>query len=107
MPNFNWWPRHDTTEWVQYDFPKEEQISSSQVYWFQDVPDGDCMLPVSWTILYRSGDTWVPVKNTVAYETAKDKLCKVAFEPVTTSAVRLKVVLPKEHSSGLYKWLID
>ncbi len=107
MTNFNWYPRHDTIEWIQYDFPGEQRISSSQVYWFQDVPDGDCSLPVSWSILYRSGDQWVPVKNAKPYEIAKDRLCKVEFEPVTTAAVRLQVVLPKEHSSGVYKWLVE
>ncbi len=107
MTNFNWWPRKDTTEWIQYDFPAGEQISHAKVFWFDDSPDGGCRLPSSWTILYRSGDRWVPVKNTTAYEIAKDSLCTVSFEPVTAKAVRLQIVLPKENSSGLYKWLIQ
>ena len=106
MTDFDWWPRHDTTEWVEYDFAEPVSVSNSQVYWFDDRPDGDCRLPASWSIMYKSGDQWIPVKNTTEYEIAGDKLCSVSFVPVKTNSVRLQVVLPMEHSSGLYKWLI-
>jgi hypothetical protein len=105
--NFNWWPRRDTIEWVQYDFANEESLSQSRVYWFDDGPNGDCRIPASWRILYRSGDTWVPVKNLTPYEVGRDRYCKVTFEKVSTEALRLEVVLSKEHSGGLYRWTIE
>jgi len=105
--NFNWWPRRDTVEWVQYDFVNEEFVSQSSVYWFDDGPDGDCRIPASWKILYRSGNSWLPVINLLPYEIGRDRYCKVRFEKVSTKALRLEVVLSKEHSGGLYRWTIE
>jgi len=105
--NFNWWPRRDTVEWIQYDFGKEESVSQSSVYWFDDSSEGDCRVPTSWNILYQQADSWVPVKNISPYEVARDRFCKVSFDAVTTKALRLEVVLPKEHSSGLYQWMVE
>jgi hypothetical protein len=105
--SFSWWPRRDTVEWIQYDFAKEESLSRSSVYWFDDGPVGDCRIPASWRILYRNGDSWLPVKNLSPYEIERDRYCKVTFERVITKVLRLEVVLPKDHSSGLYKWLVE
>jgi hypothetical protein len=107
MSNFNWWPRRDTVEWIQYDFRNEQTLTQSSVYWFDDGPDGDCRIPASWKILYRSGDAWMPVKNLSPYEITRDRYCRVIFEKVATRALRLEVLLPKDHSSGLYKWTIE
>jgi hypothetical protein len=104
MTNFNWWPRRDTVEWIQYDFEKPETVSSAKVYWFDDRPDGGCRAPTAWRILCMQNGQWVPVKNSTPYGTEKDKFCEVTFASVTTTSVRLEVTLPKENSSGLYKW---
>jgi hypothetical protein len=107
VSHFDWWPRRDTVEWIQYDFKNEASISRSHIYWFDDNPEGDCRVPVSWKILYRRGDSWVPVKNTSPYEIASDRMCEVSFENVSTNAVRVEIVLPKEHSSGVYRWTVE
>ncbi|RAW02281.1 glycoside hydrolase family 127 protein [Pseudochryseolinea flava] len=103
---YHWWPMQDTTQWVQYDFKKNETVSSSKVYWFDDGPFGGCRIPAGWRILYKSGDQWLPVKTKKNYEILKDKFCEVTFEPVTTNAVRLEINLPKEHSSGVMEWSV-
>jgi uncharacterized protein len=105
--NFNWWPRRDTVEWIQYDLQNEQSISQSSVYWFDDGPDGDCRIPASWRILYRNGDAWLPVKNLSPYEIEKNRYCKVTFEKISVKALRLEITLPKDHSSGIYKWEIE
>ncbi|TKK65337.1 glycoside hydrolase family 127 protein [Ilyomonas limi] len=102
----HWWPAKDTTEWVQYDFDKAYTISESKVYWYDDKPWGGCDLPASWQLLYKKGDEWVPVKNTTDYEIAKDKYDSVQFEPVTTTALRLVVQLPKNDASGIHEWIV-
>src|ERR1700690_494505 len=33
VPRFVWINRSGTREWVEYDFPKPESVSSAQVYW--------------------------------------------------------------------------
>ncbi len=92
---------------MQYDFVKPAQISSSQVYWYDDGPFGGCRVPASWRILYKQGDSWVPVKNVGPYSNVKDAYSAVKFDPVTTGAVRMEVTLPKEHSGGIMEWVVE
>jgi DUF1680 family protein len=103
----HWWPKHDTLEWVQYDFDQAYTISGSKVYWYDDGPFGGCRIPASWKLYYRKGDEWVPVVNKTPYEIAKDKYNSVTFEPVTTTALRLEVRLPKDNSSGIHEWSVQ
>ncbi|HEU4901428.1 MAG TPA: glycoside hydrolase family 127 protein [Flavisolibacter sp.] len=102
----HWWPAKDTTEWVQYDFDQSYTISESQVYWYDDKPWGGCSIPASWKLFYKKGDEWVPVKPVDGYEIAKDKYNTVRFEPVTTTALRMVVQLPKNDASGLHEWIV-
>ncbi|MFT3704573.1 MAG: discoidin domain-containing protein [Agriterribacter sp.] len=96
----------DTTEWVEYDFDQPYTISESQVYWYDDKPWGGCDLPASWTLLYKKDNDWIPVKNTIPYEIAKDKFNKVTFEPVYTAAIKMIVQLPKNDASGIHEWIV-
>jgi uncharacterized protein len=102
----HWWPKNNTKEWIQYDFDKEYTVSESQVYWYDDGPFGGCRIPAQWKIYYKKDGEWVPVKNTAAYELAKDKLNTVRFEPVTTTALKLEVQLPEKHSTGVHEWIV-
>jgi hypothetical protein len=107
MPYFHWWPRRNSTQWVQYDFAAPGTVSSSKVYWFDDGPWGGCRIPASWRLLYLKDGAWVPVHNTAAYEVAKDRYCAVSFDPVTTTALRLEVVLPADNSAGIHEWSVQ
>jgi DUF1680 family protein len=102
----HWWPKKNTLEWVQYDFDTTHTVSSSQVYWYDDGPFGGCRIPLSWRILYKKDNEWVPVKNTTPYEVAKDKYNAVQFEPVSTSALKLEIQLPVENASGIHEWIV-
>jgi DUF1680 family protein len=104
---YHWWPRKDTTEWLEYDFEKPVSISSSKVYWYDDGPEGGCRIPAGWRLLFKQGDTWVPVKNKTTYEVVKDKYSTVTFDAVTTSALRMEVVLPSQFSSGVMEWVVE
>lgn len=107
-PYFHWWPRKDQTEWVIYEFDKPHKVSSSAVYWFDDGPWGGCRIPNSRKIYYRSeNNDWIPVQNISDYPIAKDSYNKVIFTPVTTSALKLEVRLPKDNSSGVHEWKVD
>jgi uncharacterized protein len=103
---YHWWPKKDSREWIQYDFSKEEEISSVKVYWFEDAPDGGCRLPKSWIVYYKSGNEWLPVKNVTEYSTEINKYSEVKFLKVKTNALKLEVELPKEFSSGIYEWIV-
>lgn len=100
----HWWPKKNTTEYVQYDFDKEYTVSESSVYWYDDGPFGGCRIPASWKLYYKQGDEWIPVKNTAPYEIAKDKYNTLRFEPVTTKALKLEIQQSENHSAGLHEW---
>jgi DUF1680 family protein len=75
--------------WVEYDFPKPRSISSSEVYFVDD--RRFCRMPAYWRILYKDGDSWKPVRAQASYTVEKDRFNRVAFEPITTGAVRIEV----------------
>lgn len=107
VPFFHWWPKQNSTEWVVYDFDTVHTVSSSKVYWFDDGPWGGCRIPAAWKIYYRKDGEWVPVKNTSAYEIAKDKYNTVQFEAVFTNALKLEVQLPVDNASGIHEWIVE
>jgi DUF1680 family protein len=106
FPYLHWWPKKDTTEWVQYDFDKPHTVSESKVYWFDDGPWGGCRIPAAYTVYYKKDGQWVQVKNTTPYDIAKDKYNVLSFEPVETTALRLVVQLPKDNSAGVHEWAV-
>jgi len=102
--HYHWWPLKDTVQWLQYRFKKPETISRSSVYWFDDRPDGGCRIPESWKIQFQTENgSWKDVNPKGSYQNQINQINTVAFEPVTTKAVRLVVEL-KEFSSGVYEW---
>jgi hypothetical protein len=106
-PYYHWWPNKNQWEWVQYDFEKPETISKTKIYWFDDGPDGGCRIPDEWELLYKSGNTWVPVKATTPYKVTKDAWDVLAFKPVRTTAVKIRVKLNKDFASGIHEWIVE
>lgn len=104
---YHWWPEKNKWEWIEYDFERPEIISHSEVYWFDDGPDGGCRIPDEWKILYKSGNGWAPVKATVPYKITKDGWDSVSFMPVRTSAVRIMVKMKADFSSGVHEWAVE
>jgi uncharacterized protein len=103
---FHWWPKKNSVEWVQYDFPSATTVSESSVYWFDDSGQGECRVPRSWRVLYRRGDEWLPVEARDEYGVTKDRYNTVRFAPVTTAAIRLEVHLPGGYSAGIEEWKV-
>ena len=108
MPYYHWWPKEGTTEWLAYEFEKTTEVSSVSVFWYDDGPWGGCRVPASWKIYYKdaSGE-WKPVQNTTAYGTIKGENNRVKFESVKTSALKMEIVLPEKHASGLFEWSVE
>lgn len=104
---YHWWPDRDQWVYLQYDFEKPETISKSKVYWFDDGPDGGCRIPDEWEIEYNPGNKWKPVKAKSAYTVTRDGWDSVEFEPLKASAIKLRVKLNKDFSSGLYEWIVE
>jgi len=107
VPYYHWWPKEGTTEWISYEFTKPQTISSSTVYWFDDAPWGGCRVPASWKLYYQNAaGEWVAVNNLTDYPVVKGDNNRVTFEPVTTKAVKIEVVLPEKNATGIYEWAI-
>ncbi len=106
-PFLSWWPAKGSTEWVQYDLPRDTTVAKAEVYWFDDTGEGECRVPASWRILYKEGDEWKPVENTTPYDIRKDQLNVVTFKPVKTTAVKLEVGLVPDFSAGIYTWNVE
>lgn len=107
-PYYHWWPREGTTEWISYDFGTPKTISGSSVYWFDDAPWGGCRVPESWRLLYRdAAGTWIPVANPSAYGTTKGTSNYVTFTPVSTTALKIEIQLPKKNSAGMFEWEVE
>ena len=105
-PRFTWWDRKGTKEWVQYTFDTPRKLSVAEVYWFDDTGRGFCRVPTSWRLMIREDGTWKPVKAAGAYGAATDTFNKLAFEPVTTDALRLEVQLQPGFSGGILEWRV-
>jgi uncharacterized protein len=103
----HWWPEKDKWEWIEYDFEKTEIISGTKVYWFDDGPDGGCRIPDSWEILYLNGNVWQPVTARNPYKVTKNGWDSLKFDPVKASAIKIKIKLNKDYSSGIYEWVVE
>ena len=107
IPRFTWWNHKGTKEWVQYDLKEEKEISSVEVYWFDDEPiGGGCRIPESWKLLYKNGPVWEPVENLDNYGVDKNKFNKVNFKKIKTDALRIEVQLQENYSGGILEWKV-
>ena len=104
---FDWWPvQGSDKEWVEMTFAKPATVSQSEVYWFDDSPSGGVRVPASWRLLYQDGDAWKPVETTDQPGVAKDAWNRVTFKPVSTTALRIEVVMQPKVSAGLQEWKV-
>jgi hypothetical protein len=108
VPFYSLWPKNNTTEWIEYEFEKVENVSSASVYWFDDGPWGGCRIPLSWKIQYEdSTSSWTDVKALEDYVSKKDVLNTISFEPVSTQHVRLVFQLPVQESCAAYEFDVN
>ena len=124
---FDWWPRNgcsaaapagsggssggqarpcSTSEWIEMTFAKPSTVSEAQVYWFDDTGRGGVRVPKSWRLLYKNGADWKPVDAIGDYGVAKDAYNTVHFKAVTTSALRLELVMQPNVSAGVQRWKV-
>ncbi|MCA8960813.1 MAG: glycoside hydrolase family 127 protein, partial [Planctomycetes bacterium] len=106
IPRFTWWDRRGTTEWVQYDFRETTEVSTVDVYWFDDTGRGSCRVPASWRLYYLDRGTWRPVSAQGEFDTTKDHDVTVHFTPVSTQALRIEVDLRDGMSGGILEWKV-
>lgn len=106
IPRFTWWDHKGSAEWVEWGFPKVREVSSVEVYWFDDTGAGQCRVPKSWKLSYRLGERWFPVENPSDYGTQVDGYNKTTFKAVRCEGLRIEVQLQPEFSAGILEWKI-
>jgi uncharacterized protein len=107
LSHFDWWPDRNVTEWCEYSWDQPVTIQKTQLYWWDDSTiGGGCKAPVSWKAFYKSGDEWKPVETSGSFGVAKDQYNSVKFQPVTTTALRLEIVVPTDASVGIQEWKV-
>ena len=94
-------------EWVEMTFAKPAAVSETEIYWFDDEANrGGVRVPASWKLLYKDGEAWKPVETSDTFGVQKDGWNRVTFKPVTTSALRIEVVMRPSVSAGLQEWRV-
>ncbi|MCL2118411.1 MAG: glycoside hydrolase family 127 protein [Planctomycetaceae bacterium] len=108
LPRLTWWNHLGTNEWLELHFDSPQQLSTFRVYWFDDEPrGGGCRIPASWSLSYRDGDKWVPVKTDDAFGVVKDRYNTVKFDSVETPSLRLDVKLQPGVSGGVLEIQVE
>lgn len=115
-PRLTWPQESNGPEWIQYDWDEPHELSQTSVYWAIDAPKqvywGERIrgtrltLPRSWRLLYKDGDSWLPVTTGNSYGLLLDQPNQIRFTPVTTTAVRLEIEF-SDAPCGIQEWIIN
>lgn len=101
----HWWPHFGTTEWLQFDFEKEEQVGTARAYFFDDeATGGGCRIPKSLILKYLENGAWRNVYFPEGFKITKDGWTVLQFEPVKTTALRLEMTFQDGVSGGVHEW---
>ncbi len=105
---FAWTGKKGSSEWVEYDFEQPQTVHSAEVFWGVDAGRRlGTKLPVSWKVLYKTGEDWKDVQQLSQSAIAADVFNQTSFTPVTTKALRLQVQLPADAAAGLLQWRLN
>ena len=87
-------------------FAAPATVSQSQIYWFDDTGRGGVRVPGAWKLLYKSGESWLPVRTQDQFGVATNGWNTLTFSPVTTSALRLEISMQSGFSAGVQEWKV-
>ena len=104
--SYHWWPATTENHWIVYNFAHPATVTECGIYWLKDIPNGGCDLPGWYKLYYKSGQNWVEVDAETPYPMMEDELTRIAFTPVTTTAMKLEVQLSEESSAGVHEWTV-
>ncbi len=110
VPRIHWWPHNGTREWLEIRYLKQRTVSAVSIYWFEEPGNMACKLPESWTVLYKDGAEWKPVRAKGKYGVARNRFNRVDIEPVQTRELKIEVQLmrkPRKKSAGILEMKIE
>jgi beta-galactosidase len=83
----------DASDWVSLSWPASPQRVGSLVATF--TTGGPLSLPASIAVTYWNGRKFAPVRNLkITWATASNQPTAIAFDPVTTSQIKLTMTSP-------------
>jgi hypothetical protein len=98
VPLFTWSGSRALTQWVQYIFPDEQEVSSVQVFWVRP--------PKAWRVLYQEGGQWKDVTARSPLAAVPNSFSTVDFAPVKTMAMRLEATMEREDTVSIAEWRV-
>jgi hypothetical protein len=99
----SFWDPEGTLEWIVMDLGAKKKVSKSSIYWVDDA--GKYRIPKSWSLYYRVGGVWKPLKTVDAPK--KDAYDVVEFDAVETTALRIEIQLQVGVSGGVLEWKVE
>lgn len=108
IPRWTSWPECGKEQWVEVKLTKPTAVECVSVYWYDD--GGGVQLPVSWSVEYRSQGEWHKFcPYTIGrFGVERDQFNMVNPDvPVTTDALRLKMVPRKDAAVGILELEIN
>lgn len=96
------WNNPNSLQWVQYDWSQPYQVTSAQLYWFDDA--GGVLTPTTAYMEYWNANTnaWVNLGNVPL---VKDAFNTVNITGVQTSRMRVSM-LNTAQSTGILEWRV-
>jgi len=94
------WNNPNSIQWVQYDWPQNFNLSSTQIYWFDD--NGGVLTPTRAYVEYWNGSAWVNAGNVPLVKNAFNTL---ALNGVVTNRLRVSM-LNATQSTGILEWRV-
>ena len=109
-PRWHWWSRttKGKPQWIAYEFKQPATVKKVSVYWFDDTGIGECRVPKSWKLLYKteSGD-WKEVPNPSGYDCKTWDWSVTTFDPVTTSGLKIEIESQPNYAGGIHEWTVE
>jgi len=94
------WNNPNSIQWVQYDWPQNYNLSSTQIYWFDD--NGGVLTPTRAYVEHWNGSAWVNAGNVPLVKNAFNTL---ALNGIVTNRLRVSM-LNATQSTGILEWRV-
>ena len=102
--SMRWSPRNQNRrpQWVEYEWDQPITTSRMNIYFWDYA--GKIPLPYDYRITYWDGESFQPVKNLQGDELTNHQYDSTAFDPVTTTRIRLEADSSVLFSANVLEW---
>jgi hypothetical protein len=98
VPLFTWAGSRGPTQWVQYTFADDQDVSSVEVFWVRP--------PRSWRLVYQDAGEWKEVAPRGPYGVTAGAFTRLEFAPVRTMAMRIEATMAQDDSVSIAEWRV-